>query len=76
MGKRGLTYESFTIHKHLTLAFDITPCGSNFALALDDGPTKYESGKLTKGKQVFAFELSVDRFGRKARNLRLFFIVL
>ena len=76
VGKRGLTYESFTIHKHLTLAFDITPCGSNFALALDDDPTKYESGKLTKGKQVFAFEPSVDRFERKARNLRSLFIAL
>ena len=59
--KRGLTYESFTIHKHLAFAFDITPCGSNFALALDDDPTQYESRKLTKGKLVFAFEPSVDR---------------
>lgn len=76
MGKRGLTYESFTIHKHLTLAFDITPCGFNFALALDDDPTKYESGKLTEGKQIFAFGPLVDHFGRKARNLRSLFIAL
>ena len=76
MGKRGLTYESSTIHKHLTLAFDITPYGSNFALALDDDPTKYESAKLTKGKNVFALEPSVDRFGRKARNLRSLFNAL
>ena len=76
MGKRGLTHESFTIHKHLTLAFDITPYGSNFALALDDDPTKYESGKLAKGKKVFAFEPSVDRFGRKGWNLRSLFIAL
>ena len=76
VGKRGLTHESSKKNKPLTFAFDITPCGSSFALTLDDDPTKYESGKLRKGKEVFAYESMADRFDGKAGNIRSLFIAL
>ena len=46
------------------------------ALALDDDPTKCESGKVKNGKEVLAFKSAVDRLEMKARNLRLRFIAL
>ena len=76
MGKRGSTHESSQKNKPLTSAFDITPRGSSFALTLDDDPTKYESGKLRKGKEVFAYESMADRFEGKAGNIRSLFIAL
>ena len=63
-------------NKPLTSAFDITPCGSRYALTLDGDPTKYESGKLRKGKEVFAYESMADRFDGKAGNIRSLFIAL
>ena len=62
--------------KPLTSTFDITPRGSSFALTLDDDPTKYESGKLRKGKEVSAYESMADRFEGKAGNIRSLFIAL